>query len=89
MPDSVAASISNDADQSNLELIGGSVSTAKLAHCDNNIATRQVTVEPGTPPTDPGDNTVEAQPNVAIPDDDDAGVTSDLAFSKSGTIAGL
>ena len=78
------ASVSVTEDESNLELVDGSISTSKLVHCDNNIAFRKVTVVRGTP-SEP-EVTVEATPDLQIPDNTPVGVASGVVFPNAGTI---
>ncbi len=84
------ASVSADGDASNLDVVTGSVATARLAHCDNNVAFRKVTVAAssggGGGGGDSGEITVEADTDFPIPDDDPTGVTSELVFPAGGTV---
>ena len=68
--------------QSRLSLI--SKDFAPLVHCDNNIAFRKVTVASGTPSAP--ELTVEATPDLQIPDNTPNAVASGVVFPNAGTI---
>ena len=87
-PVTILASISADDDPSNADSVGGNIPVARLAHCDNNIAGRAMTVSAAEPvPPDPSEVIVETRPRRSIPDADPLGVVSTLDISDSGTIA--
>ena len=71
-------------------MISGTISTARLAHCDNNVAVRPVTVVAGAVDDDDQDDmTVSTKANLDIPDANDVGVSSELDFGQSGAIKDL
>ena len=80
------ASVSADGDASNADSVVQPIPVVRLAHCDNNIAGRIMSIEPADGISEV---TVEAQPQAIIPDADPAGVVSELMVSSSGHIATL
>ena len=79
------ASVSADDDVSNADVVATAVQSAKLVHCDNNLAMRKVTVTAA----DGGDSgvTESVSPNLTIPDDNPAGISSELMITAAGTVA--
>lgn len=84
-PLAILGSVGADGDASNADHVAG-IAAARLAHTDNNVAGRAMTV---AAEEDDGGGTasrlrVEARPRLTIPDADPAGVVSEIVVQATG-----